>query len=304
MHFLPTSDQVDLQRGVRALLDARFTLEQLPHGYDASLWSALTETGVFSLRSELELGLVEASLVFEELGRACVPGPLVGTFLSGGAVEGPVTVCEPGGIPLVASHLDIASAVLVLDDSPRLVPGVTGAAVPNPLDPLTPLFELTDVPSDPHTAIARSAERLRLDGALLTAAIQVGLAARLTELAVDYAKQREQFGKVIGSFQAIKHQLADVYVANAFAKPVVSRAAWSVSQDSLTRWRDASHAKYAAGRAAQGAARTALQVHAGIGYTFEHDLHMFMKRTWSLTSLWGGQAWHRTRVADAVLDEA
>jgi hypothetical protein len=134
------------------------------------------------------------------------------------------------------------------------------------------------------------------------AAQQTGLAAAMLDLAVRYALQREQFGAVIGSFQAVKHQLADCYVANAFAQPVVARAAWSVATGSPTRARDASHAKVAAGRAAATAARTALQVHAGIGYTYEHDLHMWMKRTWSLTSLWGTTAWHRTRVADAVLE--
>jgi alkylation response protein AidB-like acyl-CoA dehydrogenase len=85
---------------------------------------------------------------------------------------------------------------------------------------------------------------------------------------------------------------------------VVLRAAWSVAQDEPTRARDASHAKYAASRAAARAARTALQVHAGIGYTYEHDLHMWLKRTWTLTSLWGDTGWHRTRVADYVLEDS
>jgi alkylation response protein AidB-like acyl-CoA dehydrogenase len=101
----------------------------------------------------------------------------------------------------------------------------------------------------------------------------------------------------------VKHQLADVYVDNAFALPVVHRAAWSVAHHLPSRERDASHAKLAASRAARHAARTALQVHAGIGYTYEHDLHMWMKRTWSLTSLWGGDAFHRARVAAAVVGE-
>src|SRR4051794_14783470 len=106
MHFLPTQDQLDLQHGVRDLLTARFTLEHLPNGYDAELWSSLVETGVFSLRTDLELGLVESVLVFEELGRACVPGPLVGTFLAAGAIDGPVAVVEPGSSPLLVANLD------------------------------------------------------------------------------------------------------------------------------------------------------------------------------------------------------
>jgi alkylation response protein AidB-like acyl-CoA dehydrogenase len=138
--------------------------------------------------------------------------------------------------------------------------------------------------------------------AVATAAQLTGLAAAMLDMSVRYAKQREQFGVPIGSFQAIKHQLADVYVANAFARPVVARAAWSVATEAPTRARDASHAKHAATLAAQRAARTALQVHAGIGYTYEHDLHMWMKRVWTLSSLWGTAAWHRERVAQAVLE--
>ncbi len=116
-------------------------------------------------------------------------------------------------------------------------------------------------------------------------------------MSVRYAEQREQFGKPIGSFQAVKHQLADGYVDNAFALPVVHRGAWSVARGLPTAGRDASHAKLAATRAAERAARTALQVHAGIGYTYEHDLHMWMKRTWALSAAWGGPAFHRGRVA-------
>src|ERR1700753_1078615 len=101
MDFLPTSDQVDLQRVVRDLLDARFPIEALPGGYDADVWRSLAETGVFSLRTELELGLADSVLVFEELGRAAVPGPLVGTFLAGAAASGPVSVADPAGRPLL-----------------------------------------------------------------------------------------------------------------------------------------------------------------------------------------------------------
>jgi alkylation response protein AidB-like acyl-CoA dehydrogenase len=123
----------------------------------------------------------------------------------------------------------------------------------------------------------------------------------MLDRAVAYAKVREQFGKRIGSFQAVKHQLADAYVATSFALPVVHRAAWSVAHASPTRARDASHAKYAAGRAAARTARTALQVHAGIGYTYENDLHMWLKRTWSLTAQWGTTDWHKDRATRQLL---
>jgi alkylation response protein AidB-like acyl-CoA dehydrogenase len=143
------------------------------------------------------------------------------------------------------------------------------------------------------------------DWALVAVAAQLtGVASAMLDMAVVYAQQREQFDRPIGSFQAVKHQLADVYVALSFADPVVRRGAWSVAQDRPTRSRDASHALHAASVAARRAARTALQVHAGIGYTYEHDLHMWLKRTWSLASLWGTQEFHRGRVARAVLADA
>jgi alkylation response protein AidB-like acyl-CoA dehydrogenase len=138
---------------------------------------------------------------------------------------------------------------------------------------------------------------LALDrGALATAAQLVGLGLGLLEQATSYAGTRHQFGRAIGSFQAVKHHLADVYIALSFAGPVVRRAAATLDPV------DISHAKSAAADAAQLAARVALQVHGAIGYTFEHDLHMWLKRVWSLAPLFGDAATHRRRVADALLD--
>jgi alkylation response protein AidB-like acyl-CoA dehydrogenase len=298
MYFLPTKDQLDLQRGVRDLLDSRFTLEQLPAGYDAGLWAALTETGVFALRTELELGMVEASLVFEELGRACVPGPLVGTFLCDGLADGPVTVCEPSESPMLVSHVDIAAAVLVLDDNPRLVSGVSGTKLPNPLDPLTPLFELLSVPSDSGTAVATPVHQLRLDGALLTAALQVGLAARLTELAVEYAKVREQFGKVIGSFQAVKHLCADMFVRTELARAALHSAAVMVDDREVgDAARAVAGAKLLADEAASMNGRSCVQVHGGMGFTWEVPVHFFVKRAWLQATEFGSADDHAEDLA-------
>jgi alkylation response protein AidB-like acyl-CoA dehydrogenase len=143
------------------------------------------------------------------------------------------------------------------------------------------------------------------DRAALGAAAQlVGIGQRMVELAVDYARQREQFGRPIGSFQAIKHMLANVAVRLEFARPVVYRAAFSVARDLATRARDVSHAKVTAGAAARQAAKAALQVHGAIGYTWEVDLQIWMKRAWALDVAWGTSTWHRARVAEAVLGPA
>src|SRR3954452_4808835 len=145
MHFLPTSEQLELQRGVRDLLDSRFPLDKLSGGYDAAVWQSLAETGVFSLRTELGLGLAGAVLVFGELGRACVPGPLVATFLAAAHADGPVTFVDAADEPLLVPHLETSTKVLVLDsDEARLCPSssVSGSAVDEPVDPLTPLVEI------------------------------------------------------------------------------------------------------------------------------------------------------------------
>jgi alkylation response protein AidB-like acyl-CoA dehydrogenase len=281
MHFLPTPDQTDLQRGVRDLLDSRFTLEQLPGGYDDELWSALTETGVFALRTDLELGFVEASLVFEELGRACVPGPLVGSFLAAGAVDGPVTVVEADRSPLLVTHLEIAAALLVIADSAVLAKSVAGTAIDETLDPLTPVAELADVPSEPIAELDLAVPELRLRGALLTAALQVGLAARMTELAVDYAKQREQFGKPIGSFQAVKHICADMFVRAELARAALHSAAVMLDDPSAgDAARAVAGAKLLADEAATANGRSCVQVHGGMGFTWEVPVHFFAKRAW------------------------
>jgi alkylation response protein AidB-like acyl-CoA dehydrogenase len=150
---------------------------------------------------------------------------------------------------------------------------------------------------------ARRLQEAALDrGALGCAAQQLGVAQRLVEMTVEYACQRKQFGKPIGSFQAIKHMLANVQVRLEYARPVVYRAAHSVARGSQQRAVDVSMAKSAASDTAQTAAKVALQVHGALGYTWEQDLHIWMRRAWSLECAWGSSAWHRARVAAAVLD--
>ncbi|MFO1292182.1 MAG: acyl-CoA dehydrogenase family protein [Rubrivivax sp.] len=159
----------------------------------------------------------------------------------------------------------------------------------------------------PATCIAdaRSGQALwdaALDrGAVAVAGQLIGLAQRMLDLAVDYAAQRKQFGKPIGSFQAVKHHLADVVTKIEFAKPVLYRAAWSLERGDAQRALRASHAKLAGGDAAWTAARKAIQVHGAMGYTWEVDLQMFMKRAWVLDAAWGDRALHKARLAEQLL---
>ena len=129
----------------------------------------------------------------------------------------------------------------------------------------------------------------------------VGLAQRMLDMSVDYVAQRKQFGKAIGSFQAVKHQLADVATKIEFARPVLYRAAVALAQGDRRQDALVSHAKLAAADAAWTAGRKGIQVHGAMGYTWEVDLQMFMKRAWVLDAAWGDRGFHKARLARMLL---
>lgn len=137
-------------------------------------------------------------------------------------------------------------------------------------------------------------------GALAVAGQSLGLAQRMLDLSVDYAVQRKQFGKPIGSFQAVKHKLADVISGIEFAKPALYRAAYALANGDPRADLHVSHAKLACCEAAIVAARHGIQVHGAMGYTWEADLQMFMKRAWALNASWGTRQFHRQRIADDI----
>ncbi len=318
MDFELTDDQVSLQEGVRAFLDGRFPLDavravEAAGRLDRDRWRELGETGGFSLTlpeadGGLELGVSEAALVFEELGRALVPGPLVATFLAASWIDGAATGetfvgrFEPGTPVSVLEHPADLDAVFTLapDGVRRLDPAaITTRPVERPVDALTPLGIVTsDVPAGDVIADADAAERARLVGIVLTSALQLGLALRATELATEYAKQREQFGRVIGSFQAVKHLCADMLVRAEVARAAVYAAAVTLdgrSDDDPVR--AATAAKIMAGDAAIANGKTGIQVHGGIGFTWEVDAQRFWKRAVVLDTHFGNSDEHAEAVA-------
>jgi alkylation response protein AidB-like acyl-CoA dehydrogenase len=142
-------------------------------------------------------------------------------------------------------------------------------------------------------------------GVLATAALLVGLAERMLSMTVDYVAGRRQFGVPVGSFQAVKHRLADAYVAVEFARPAVLAAGWAQACCAGDAAEQTSVAKVLASDAATAVARAAIQCHGAIGYTTEYDLHLFAKRAWALAPSWGSASWHRRRLASSLgLDKA
>jgi alkylation response protein AidB-like acyl-CoA dehydrogenase len=168
------------------------------------------------------------------------------------------------------------------------------------------LFRVTWSPNAATCVASGPAARAALDrafdrGALGVSAMLLGLARHLIDVTVEYVKVRKQFGSAIGSFQAVKHHLADALVGLEFARPVVYRAAYSMSHGDPSGSLHVSMGKAYASDAALVAARAALQCHGAIGYSYEHDLHLWMKRAWALAASWGDASWHRTRVGNIVL---
>lgn len=338
MNFTFNEDQEMFRDSVRGLLERECTPEVLrglwesETGTSPVLWSKLAELGILALmapESAGGLGMSEIDLVLPlvETGRAAFPGPVVECA----AVAVPLlrdlagTALAAEWLPRLASGEAVAT---VGHDANAFVADADGAdllllqrgdelhAVPRAAVQLAHqpsndrgrrLFTVDWRPGDAtRLATGDAATRLAADaldrGAFGCAAQLVGAAQQLVDIAVVYAKQREQFGVPIGSFQAIKHMLANVQVQIEFAKPLLYRAAHSLATGAATRSADVSQAKAVAGAAATAAARTSLQVHGAIGYTWECDVQIWMKRVWSLDLAWGSATWHRARVADAVID--
>ena len=322
MDFLPTEDQEALRAGVREICTDQFPREKLGElaasgaGFDPALWSTLTELGVFGLRlpedeGGLGMGLGDAVLVFEELGRALVPGPLVGTLLAAGLpgleVGAPVGVfdlsAEEPGRTLLIEHPDVIKHLVVLDgDEARLVDASELSTSPIKVltDPLTPLGKIASLPTG--TVIEGGAARWRQEGAVLTAALETGIAMAAVEIAVQYAKEREQFGKPIGAFQAVKHMCSDMHVRAQIASVAVHAAAVTLDfpSDGADPIRAVSSAKILADEAAAQNAKTSIQVHGGMGFTWEVVVHYYLKRGWVHATQFGDAAMHADALAGVL----
>jgi alkylation response protein AidB-like acyl-CoA dehydrogenase len=344
MEFNFTEDQRLLQQTVRDFLEGACPIERLRGLWDSEtgrspeLWGELAEVGILGLlvpeeHGGLGMNEVDQVLPLEETGRAALAEPVIATAAVGVKLlldldDEPL--CErwlgriaSGDARLAVAHpVNRFTADAHVADLILFVQETGGGVEVHGLDPsscrLTPqpcndpsrrIFELTastsaDTLLASGDSAAAVADAARDRGALACAAELLGVGDHLIEMAVRYATERKQFGVPIGSFQAVKHMLANAKVRVEYARSVVYRAAASIAHGDLGRGVHASMAKVAASEAAVQAAKSALQVHGAIGYTWEQDLHVFMRRAWSLELAYGNGAWHRERVASAVIDRA
>jgi alkylation response protein AidB-like acyl-CoA dehydrogenase len=319
--FQLSEDQLALRAGIRSFCDGRVSIDalrELEKGFDRSLWGELAEMGVFSLRlSEsaggVGLGSADAVIVFAELGRRLVPGPLVWTHLAADLVEGAaagervvggIEQLRSGSDPVLVEHLDQLDALLVLrqDGVYRVDPkSVSARSAGTPLDPFTPIFEVKSLPQGECVGDAARVQKLRLEGAALAAGQLLGIAEMTQELATEYAKKREQFDRPIGSFQAIKHILADCYTRQELARVAAYAAGATLDDPSVgSVARAVATAKLIAGDAAMKNARACVQVHGGMGYTWEVPAHYYLKRVWVLENMFGDVHEHAEQMAEMV----
>jgi alkylation response protein AidB-like acyl-CoA dehydrogenase len=332
MDFRFSEEQLLFRDAIRSFLKGECTPAAIRATWDgpakAPLRRGLAELGLMGLAVAEEyggLGLseVDAVLTAEECGLAGLPEPLAESALVAApllAAASPEVAAKwlpsvaAGKAVLGLQHevngfvTDGAAANLFLlmsGDALYAVPreGVKLAPLPS-IDSSHQGARLTWTPLASHQVAGNARvlwEQAFDRAALYAAADMLGAAQRVLNMAVEYANQRQQFGKFIGSFQAVKHLLADVQVKITFAKPVVYHAALLASRNSAQRSLRVSHAKIAAGDAAILAARRAFQVHGAIGYTWEYDLQIWLKRIWATVATWGTAAWHRDRLAATVL---
>lgn len=312
----------DEQRSFADALDKLCTAADLPAvnrawadgdtGPGRNVWDQLAGLGLTALLVDEDSGGVggtplDLAVAFEQLGRHNVPGPWVESVavapvvLAGSSddviaelAEGTarVTFAAPPRTPY-ALDADAATHVYLLD-STELRTASTDKALKS-VDPTRTLSTVTGTGEAVQVNPDRVERALDL-ASLATAAQLVGAADRMLTETVAYVQQRQQFGRVIGEYQAVKHQLADVRVAVDFARPTVHGAAHQMSSDSPLAGRDVAAAAVMAGKAAHLAARTSLQAHGAIGYTLEHDLSLWLLRTRALLGAWGTPADHRARV--------
>jgi alkylation response protein AidB-like acyl-CoA dehydrogenase len=368
MYFDLTDEQQAIKSTARDFLAARYKSERIrelaesEHGFEPSDWQEMAELGWTGLAVPEEwggqgLGIVELAVLFEEMGYALAPSPLLSSTVVGLALSlcgsddqrerflRPLAAGEMRGTPALWDADTPATIgefsmeareegdAVVLDGEKVLVMDAAAAdfLLVATADGRRHLVErgAAGVTVTPSTSIdpTRRLYSVRFDGArvgpedslpaaaadyfpvfhricVALAAESTGIAQRTMEMAVAYAKDRQQFGRPIGSYQAVSHRCAQMLLETENARSAVYGAAWAADADPESLPKAASMAKAYASDAGWRVPDASIQVHGGIGFTWEHDLHFFLKRGRANASTFGDAKWHREQVADAVLAEA
>ncbi len=316
MDMLIAPERLELAEAVRDFLSGTHgpeVLRQLDAGpnRDPAIWQGLVGMGLTGLlvpeaHGGLGMGLLDAAQIARECGRVALAEPLVeSAFVA---------------VPWLAARGETSEFAAIAAGERRILPSHCingwvadgGGEAMDSIDPLRNLSVRLERSREAclegvSTALdtnGQEADLLLNLGALMSAAQLVGLAEAMLDQAVEYSKIRTQFGQPVGGFQAIKHKLADVAVALEFARPVLWRAAQALDDSIASASLHVSHAKVAATDAAYLSAESAIQVHGAMGYTYEVDLHFWMKRAWALGGAWGSRAFHLNRIDAAVIGGA
>lgn len=308
MDLQPTDDQAALVEMITGFAADRFPIETVrsfgnSDGFDRSLWGELAALGTFGIAVSEDLGgvglnFIDTVLVHEALGAALCPGPIVASTLAAGLVDGvidgsvvPCIIDVGSDGPLAVENFRSSDVLLVVDNAGIGIiesDNVSGTDIVHPTDPTTPITILASLPKTKSIGDAELAKQWRQRGSLLASAQLSGNSSGSTSLAVEYAKEREQFGRPIGSFQGLKHLLADSWIRTEVARSSVWAAGVTIDEPEVGSIdRAVAGARLTASRAATENAKTCVQVHGGMGFTWEVDAHLFLKRAWVLETQFG-----------------
>ena len=327
MNFDYSDDQQAIKSTASEFLASRFKLEKVRElaekgEYDDGLWTQIAELGWPGIFIDEDsggqgLGVLELTILQEELGYVCAPAPFFSNAAAGllikhagsseqqerllpgvasGEARGSVGIVSDGAAPLVPDA-DSASFVVLLDNGSASVVETAGAQVER-VDTIDSTRRFFRVSADGGDALEGDVEGAlqRIEVAL--AAELVGVCQRAMEMAVEYAKERKQFDRPIGAYQGVSHRCAQMLLETESARAAVLYAGWAADNEPESLPLAASMAKAYAADAGWRVTASSLQVHGGIGFTWEHDLHWFLKRARTDGALFGSAREHRDRVAE------
>jgi alkylation response protein AidB-like acyl-CoA dehydrogenase len=329
MEFDFSDEQREIKSTAHEFLASRFRPEKVRElaeaesPYDDVIWQEMCDLGWPGIAISEEqggqgLGVVELVILLEETGYALAPSPLISNAYAGALIQAAGSDEQKARwLPGIASGEERGAAELTQDPAP-LVGAAAGAAIlvladgdgaklVEPGDAELERIGLIDSTRAYFQVRADGGDPLPGDiapavdaGMVALAAESVGVAQRALEIAVEYAKEREQFGRPIGAYQAVSHRLADMLWDVEEARSLTYYAAWCADAQPESLPLAASMAKARASDAAANVTHQAIQTLGGIGFTWEHDIHFFLKRARVSAQLMGNPAQHRERVADLV----